>query len=83
MKRWICLLVICLLLPFSGRSEEPGISITGPEEAVRPWEAALILFTLPEDASVDLTLQDEAGRERFTIARDVQGVAGQNSLYWN
>ena len=83
MKKWICLLATCLLLPLAGIGEGPELSLTGPENTVVPWEAALILFTLPEDGTVDLVLLDETGEERFTVAREVQGKAGQNSLYWN
>ena len=83
MRKWLCLLLIGLLMPLPGRGEGSGVSVSAPEGTVRPWESALILYTLPEAGLVDLYLTDETGENRFTVARDVNGIAGQNSIFWN
>ncbi|MBQ9252408.1 MAG: L,D-transpeptidase [Clostridia bacterium] len=83
MKRWICLALLVLFLPLPAGAEQPEIAITLSGDQVIPWQPSLILFTLPEASGADLTLRDEAGEVRFVIALEVQGLAGQNSLYWN
>ena len=84
-KRWLSLLSALLLLMPGWAAAEAGlpVSVTAPEEPVRPWGTALIRFTLPEDGPVDLTLSDRQGNQVFPIAGNVAGVAGQNTLFWN
>ena len=78
--------VLLLLMPAGGAGAsgtELPVSITAPAGPVRPWDSALILFTLPGDGPVDLQLEDRAGNKVFPIVSGVAGVAGQNSLFWN
>ena len=83
MRKWICLLLACLLLPLPVRGADPELSVIAPAEPLIPWETALIRYTLPEAGTVQLTLTDGEGREIMPVARDVQGVAGKNTLFWN
>ena len=84
MKRWLCLLLACLLLPLAGTGEgRTALSVAAPEGEVHPWEAILIRYTLPEAGTADLALTDENGDELMPVATGVYGYAGQNTLYWN
>ncbi len=83
LRRRISLLLILLWLPAGGFGEKGEMTLTAPEGPVRPWDPALILFTLPREGRVDVTLADENGRSFFTVARGIEGREGRNSLYWN
>ncbi len=83
MKRWICLLAALCLLPLAALGADGEASVSVPEGTVIPWTPVLISFTLPRAETADLVLADETGKEVFAVALDVQGVAGQNTLYWN
>ena len=83
MRRWICLLMAVMLMPWPALGEAAEVSISVQEDTVHPWEPVLIQFTLPQADSVDVLLLNETGEETFVIAREVQGQAGQNTLYWN
>ena len=81
--RGISLLLVLLALPFGSLGAGGEISVTAPEEPVRPWESSLILYTLTEAGKVSLVLTDENGNEVFIVAGEIDGTAGQNSLFWN
>ncbi len=83
-KRWFAALcALVLLLTAAALAEEQALSVTVPEEVIRPGRAVVISFTVPEAGEISLRLLDEAGLEIAVISRDKYAYAGVNHIYWN
>ncbi len=73
-------LIQLLVLPGCG---EAAMSVSVPEEVIRPGLAVVIRYTLPEAGECDLVLRSEEGTEVSVICKGHMARAGENSIFWN
>ena len=64
-------------------AEDPGMSIAVTAEEIRPGRPVIVTIMVPEDGTCSIRIQDETGKESFSIAEERGMAAGYNSLYWN
>ena len=84
MRRLAAAVMICLLmLTGIALAEDPGLSIAAPREEIRPGRPVVLSFTVPEDGTCSLMLEDETGDAMLLIADKRNVTAGYNAMYWN
>ena len=84
MRRLALAVMICLLmLAGTARGEGSGLSIYVPREEIRPGRPVIVSFTVPEDGTCTITLEDETGATAYTVAEGRPVKAGYNAMYWN
>ena len=83
MKKLFCLLLTLLLLALTASAETAAPSIDTPAEAIRPGKAFVLTFTVPEEGSCDLVLQDMEGNFVMDVVSGITASAGVNQLWWN
>ena len=81
--RLTLVLCILMLLLCGAALGESLLTVTQPEDTVRPGQAVLLSFDAPVAGIADLTLIDDQGETVFTVVEDFQAIAGSNSLWWN
>ena len=74
--------MLLVLLAGIALGEGPGLSINAPREEIRPGRPVIVSFTVPEDGTCSIGLQNESGNS-LTIADGRAVKAGYNSMYWN
>ena len=88
MKRLVLLLLAAMLLgtgwmKTDARAEAPEMRISISAEILLPGEYAVIAFTVPEDGTCRIRLEDGDGNPVFAVAEDRPAQAGYNAMYWN
>ncbi len=73
---------LLVLLAGIALGEGSGLSIDAPREEIRPGRPVIVSFTVPEDGTCSIGLQNESGQS-LTIADERPVKAGYNSMYWN
>ena len=75
--------MLLVLLAGIALGEGSGLSIDAPREEIRPGRPVIVSFTVPEDGTCSITLQDGTGATAFTVAEERPVKAGYNAMYWN
>ena len=77
MRRLVIAAAVLLVLTAGiALCEGSGLSIDVPREEIRPGRPVIVSFTVPEDGTCTITLEDETGATAYTVAEGRPVKAG-------
>ena len=82
-RQWYMVLLIFLVFWPCRRGMAAEISIDPLSGVIRPGQAVLISFHVPEEGTADLILRGEDGQTVSVVATDLKVKAGINGVWWN
>ncbi len=79
------LLSIALMVLFltAAAAEGTPFNLEAPGETIYPGKAALLTFTLPEEARVSIELRSVEGTLLSMVGEEIEGKPGVNYAWWN
>ena len=82
-RQWYMVLLIFLVFWPCRQGMAAEISIDPLSGVIRPGQAVLISFHVPEEGTADLILRGEDGQTVSVVATDLKVKAGINGVWWN
>ena len=81
-RQWYMVLLIFLVFWPCRQGMAAEISIDPLSGVIRPGQAVLISFHVPEEGTADLILRGEDGQTVSVVATDLKVKAGINGVWW-
>lgn len=83
MRRLLCGLLACLLLPAGGTGEEMRLFLQPVAEVIRPGKAVVIRYMIPDEEPCDLVIRGEDGIQVSVVSQELDAGAGEHTIHWN